>query len=295
MRYDIQTLKAFVAIAEEGTIAGAAAREHTVPSGISKRISEMEALCGTVLLNRHRRGVSLTPAGVELLAHAKRILDDLARLDTVLGDYASGVRGQVRILANTSAIVQFLPRDFASFIEKNPTVKLDLEERTSEETQKTLLAGLADIGIMVAFRPLEGLHFEPYREDRLVAIMPKAHPLALKKEVRFVDMLTYDQVGLPRGTSLCDMLTEQAKDSGIPLKLRIQATSFEGLVLMVSVGIGVAVLPEGSVIPLMKSLNVTARPLADKWARRQLVLVQRKDQELSGVARLLWEHLRGSE
>jgi DNA-binding transcriptional LysR family regulator len=50
MHHDTQTLKAFVAIADDGTIAGAAAREHTVASGISKRVAEMEAVSGTSLL-----------------------------------------------------------------------------------------------------------------------------------------------------------------------------------------------------------------------------------------------------
>lgn len=291
MRYDIQTLKAFVAIAEEGSIAGAAAREHTVASGISKRISEMETACGTSLLHRHRRGVSLTPAGVELLSHARRVLDDLTRLDNALGAYASGVRGQVRILANTSAIVQFLPRDFASFIKLHPTVKLDLEERTSEETQKMMLAGLADIGILVAKRPVEGLRLRPYRNDRLVVMMPQGHPLARRKQVRFIDTLEYDHVGLPRGSSLCEMLLEEAKAMDAPLKLRIQATSFEGLVLMVSAGIGIGVLPEGSVIPFLETRRVIARPLAEAWATRQLVIATREGQPPGGVARLLYEHL----
>jgi DNA-binding transcriptional LysR family regulator len=95
----------------------------------------MEAQPGTGLLYRHRRGVSLTPAGVELVAHARRVVAELSMLESAMSDYASGVRGQVRLLANTSAIVQFLPADVASFLNLHPTVKIDLGERTSEQTQ----------------------------------------------------------------------------------------------------------------------------------------------------------------
>jgi DNA-binding transcriptional LysR family regulator len=55
---------------------------------------------------------------------------------------------QVRLLANTSAIVQFRPSDVAAFLEKHPTVKIDLEERTSEQVHKLVQDGLADIGIL---------------------------------------------------------------------------------------------------------------------------------------------------
>lgn len=293
MHYDIQTLKAFVAIADEGSITLAAARQKTVASAVSKRISEMEAQCGVSLLNRHRRGVSLTPAGVELLGHARRVLDELARLDTTLSDFGSGARGQVRVLANTSSIVQFLPDDFARFIQLHPTVKLDLEERTSDETQKILLAGLADLGILVTQQPIEGLDLRPYRTDRLVAVLPPGHPLADRAELRFADMLAYDHVGLPRGTSLCEMLLHEAKALGLPLQLRIQARSYEGLLMMVSAGIGISLLPEGSVTPFLETRRVVARPLAESWATRELLLATRSDQALTAVAKLLVDHLAG--
>lgn len=294
MRYDIQTLKAFIAIAEEGSIAAAATREHTVASGLSKRVAELEALCGTSLLNRHRRGVSLTPAGIEVVTHARQVISELHRLDSALSDYASGVRGQVRILANTSSIVQFLPDDFASFLKLHPTIKLDLEERTSEQTQKLMLAGNADIGIMVAHRPVDGLATLPYHRDRLVVLMPHGHTLARRKRVRFADTLAFDHVGLPRGSSLCEMLLQEAKKSDAPLKLRIQATSFEGLVLMVSAGLGIGVLPEGSVVPFLETRRVAARPLAEDWATRQLVIVTREGQPLTRVASILRDHLAAS-
>lgn len=294
MRYDIQTLKAFVAIAEEGSIAAAAMREHTVASGLSKRVAELEAHCGISLLNRHRRGVSLTPAGLEVVAHARRVIAELGRLDDALSDYATGVRGQVRILANTSAIVQFLPHDFAGFLKLHPTIKLDLEERTSEQTQRMILGGHADIGIMVANRSMEGLATRLYHKDRLVVLMPHGHPLARRKTVCFADTLRYDHVGLPRGSSLCEMLLEEAKQHDAPLKLRIQATSFEGLVLMVSAGLGIGVLPKGSVDPFLEIKRVAARPLAEEWAIRQLVIVMRDGQQPTRVAKMLADHLAHS-
>lgn len=295
MRYEIQTLRAFVAVAEEGSITSGAVRESTVASAVSKRISEMEQACGVSLITRHRRGISLTPAGVELLDHARRVLAELKRLDSTLSDFGSGARGQVRLLANTSSIVQFLPQDFASFIAVHPTVKLDLEECTSEETQRSVLAGLADLGILVSQNSIAGLKLEHYRHDRLVAVMPPQHPLAAAKRVRFADLLAYDHVGLPRNTSLCDMLVEEARKLDRPFKLRIQARSYEGLMSMVAAGIGLSLLPQGSVSPFIKARTVIARPLAESWAKRELLIATRVGHPLTAVASLLHEHLLASE
>ena len=296
MRYAIQTLRAFVAVAEEGSISAGATRESTVASAVSKRISEMEQAFGVSLIKRHRRGVSLTSAGAELLDHARRVLAELKRLDSTLSDFGSGARGEVKLLANTSSIVQFLPQDFASFNAVHPTVKLDLEERTSDETQRSLLAGLADLGILVSPNPIAGLKLDHYRHDRLVAVMPPHHPLASARRVRFADLLAYDHVGLPRNTSLCDMLVDEARKLDRPFKLRIQARSYEGLMLMVSAGIGLSLLPEGSVGPFLKARTVTARPLAESWATRELLVATRADDEpLTAVAALLHERLLTSE
>lgn len=291
MRYNLQTLKAFLAIADEGSIARAAARENTVASALSRRVAEMEDLCGTQLVTRHRRGVSLTPAGVELVTHARRVLNELASLDNALGDYVSGVRGQVKLLANTSAIVQFLPGDIAGFLAKHPTVKIDLEERTSDQVQRLVLDGLADIGVMVANRPLDALHCRPYRADRLFVMMPPGHPLARKKNLRFADTLEYDHVGLPRGSSLCETLMQAAYELGRPLKLRMQATSFDGLRRMVTAHLGIGILPEGSILPFLAAEGIVARPLAEPWARRQLLIVTKQPDSISRLAAALSDHL----
>jgi DNA-binding transcriptional LysR family regulator len=297
VRYDFLTLKAFLAIADEGSIARAAQREHTVASALSKRVAEMEHACGTALVTRHRRGVSLTPAGVEMVAHARRIMDELAQMDSALGDYVSGAKGQVRLLANTSAIVQFLPADIASFLKINPTIKIDLEERTSDQVQKLVQDGLADIGVMVASRPLDALVCRPYRSDQLYVMMPPDHPLASRSELRFADTLEFDHVGLPRGSSLCESLLAAAYDAGKPLKLRMQATSFDGLRRMVASHLGIGILPAGCVLPFLQVEGLAACPLIEPWAQRHFVIVTRERRTLTRVAGLLTDHLvhMGSE
>ena len=63
MRYDLTSLEIFVAVAETANLTRAAEQQHLAVSAISKRITELEELAGSALLQRHPRGVSLTPAG----------------------------------------------------------------------------------------------------------------------------------------------------------------------------------------------------------------------------------------
>lgn len=108
-RLDLVTLQLFVAIHEEGSLTRAAARESIALSAASKRLNELEAALGSPLFARQARGMSLTPAGETLLHHARRMLFNLEKIGLELGEHLQGVRGYVRMLANLSAIIQFLP------------------------------------------------------------------------------------------------------------------------------------------------------------------------------------------
>ncbi len=147
-RIDFVTLRLFVAIAETRRLTRAAEREHLALAAVSKRVSDLEGQLDVSLLYRQPKGVELTPAGHALLHHARNLLDNLQQLDADLSEFSQGVKGHVRIHANTSAVIEFLPEDLSAFARQHPEVKIDLEERVSSDTLRALREGLTDIGIL---------------------------------------------------------------------------------------------------------------------------------------------------
>ncbi|HEY0200098.1 MAG TPA: LysR family transcriptional regulator, partial [Burkholderiaceae bacterium] len=146
-RIDLTSLQLFVAVCELGSIGRAAEREFIAASAVSKRLAELEVAVDTPLLYRHSRGVTLTPAGESLLHHARTLLFGLEKMQGELSEYADGVRGHVRIHANISAIVEFLPEDLGAFARQHPQVKIDLEEHLSPDVLAAVHEGAADLGI----------------------------------------------------------------------------------------------------------------------------------------------------
>ena len=130
-RLDLTTLQLFLAIHEEGTLTRASEREAIAVSAASKRLLELEQAVGAVLFERKARGMSLTPAGETLLHHARRVLRDIENIGIELAEHATGVRGYVRMMANLSAIVEFLPEDLRAFLSIHDRIKIELEERPS--------------------------------------------------------------------------------------------------------------------------------------------------------------------
>jgi DNA-binding transcriptional LysR family regulator len=292
-RIDLTSLQLFVAVCELGSIGKAAEREFIAASAVSKRLSDLEATLETPLLYRHARGVDLTPAGESLLHHARSVLFSLEKMQGELSEYADGVRGHVRIHASISAIVQFLPEDLGAFVKAHGQVKIDLEEHLSTEIVRAVQEGAADLGICNAAVLANGHELQtlPYREDQLVLIVPRRHPLARRKAVAFEDTLECDHVGLHTNSSIYLAMREAAAASGSTIKLRIHVTGLDAMCRMIHNGLGVGVMPLRA-FELMHGVgDLDCVALTDSWARRRIDLVARDFSTLPVTARLLVDHL----
>ncbi|MFG6665830.1 LysR substrate-binding domain-containing protein [Halomonas sp. HNIBRBA4712] len=287
-RFDFLTLKLFISVADEGRLTAAAEREHMALAAVSKRISDLEALVGTTLLYRKARGVELTPAGQAFLHHARRILDNLERLQAELDEYGEGVKGHVRVHSNTSAIIAFLPQDLSAFSRRYPDIKIDLQERVSSEIIAAVRDGLTDVGVFAGHVPAPDLECLAYRQDRLMLVMPNGHPLAGRERIAFLEALDFDFIGLQQDASLQALLHEQA---GQALRMRIQVRSFDAICRMIHHGMGVGILPEQTLYRELEDLKLKSIPLEDAWARRELVIGMRRYATLPATARHLVDHL----
>ena len=291
MRYDLISLKLFVAVAECGNLTRAAEREHLAVSAVSKRISELEETVHTPLLQRYPRGVALTPAGQSLLHHARQMLQMVQRMDAELGEYAGGIKGHVRLHAVASALTQWLPRDLEAFLSRYPLVQLSLEERTGKAIVQAVAGGAAEVGIVAGNTPRPGLAALPYRSDRLVLGVPPDHPLARRKSVRFAEALSHDFVGPHAESSLQALMSNAARDAGKPLRQRVQVSSFDAMCRLVETRLGITLLPTGVLAGPVAEGRICAVALKDAWAARQLYVVARDLDGLSPLARTLFDHL----
>ena len=290
-RIDLTSLQLFVAVCELGSIGKAAEREFIAASAVSKRLSDLEAALDTPLLYRHARGVDLTPAGESLLHHARSVLFSLEKMQGELSEYADGVRGHVRVHASISAIVQFLPEGLGAFVRKHSEVKIDLEEHLSTEVVRAVQEGAADLGICNTANGAGELQTLPYRNDKLVLIVPTGHALCAQGAIHFEAALDYDQVGLHSNSSIYLAMRAAAAAVGRTIKLRIHVTGLDAMCRMIHNGLGLGVMPQRA-FELMHGVGaLESVALLDGWATRQISLVARDFSTLPATARLLVKHL----
>jgi DNA-binding transcriptional LysR family regulator len=292
MRFDLIDLRLFRDVADAGSITAGAERSALALAAASTRIRQMEADLGAALLTRSRAGVTLTPAGQTLLKHARGLLDQAARMRDDLSAFAGGLSGEVRLLANTNALTEFLPEPLSLFLAAHPQVNVDLEERLSDEIVGLIAEGVGDIGIVAGTVDVGRLQTYPFRSDRFVVVAAQNHPLAARSRMAFAEVLDFDIVGLERSSSLQRFLTGKAAREGRPLKARIQLRSFDAVCRLVAAGVGVGVVPQTTAHRAAQTMALAVIELTDDWALRELTIVVRADEVLRPYAQALVESLR---
>jgi DNA-binding transcriptional LysR family regulator len=289
-RINLTTLRLFVAIAEEGTLNRAAAREAIAPSA-SKRLADLELDLGVELVTRSAAGMTLTAAGESLLQHARRMLIAASSLVLDMSEHRAGIRGHIRMLANLSAIVAFLPDDLESFFLTHPELRIELEERPTAGVVRGVDEGWAEIGICSADADLRGLASQVYRSDELVLLMRTDHPLVGHGPMPFADTLGYEQIGLHAESSIFTRSQIAAREAARPLNRRIHVPGFDAICRTVQARLGIALIPEPVFEILGRPMGLHFERLTDPWARRELRIVARADRSLSSASRALVAHL----
>ncbi|NBA96540.1 LysR substrate-binding domain-containing protein [Pseudomonas sp. R5(2019)] len=291
MHFDLIDLRLFVNTVHAGNITSGAQRSHLSLPSASARIRAMEASLGIPLLERGRRGVQPTPAGKALLQHAGVLMQQVERLQFDLSQYAQGVQGQIRLLCNTAALTEYLPELLASFLQRHPSIDIDVQEMTSLRIVHALRQGAADIGIVSTAVDSEGLQSLAFRDDPLMLVMPLEHPLALAPSLRFIDALAYGFVGLSANSALALHLEEQALHAGRRMQIRVRAEGFDGVIRMVAHGAGLGIVPRAAVERWQPLLSFKSLALSEAWADRKLLLCAQDFKALPGFAQGLIQTL----
>lgn len=278
--FDLTDLQLIVNIGDASSLTRGAEKSHLSLPAASNRVKNLEDHFGTRLFHRNSQGVTLTPSGEAFLRHARLVLRQIDHLRGDIHEYARGIKGQVRMLANTTAMTEFMPAVLSRFLASHPDVTVELRERLSYLVIKAVSEGSADIGIVAGKPASSELEYIPYREDRLVLVTPVDHPLSELSEVAFSDTLAYEYVGLSEWSAIHAFLIQAADKLGYPFRFRVEVGSFEAVCRMIEAGVGIGVVPELVAKRYAQRLNFKIVRLSDEWSERKLQICVRNLQQL---------------
>ncbi|QHJ00219.1 LysR family transcriptional regulator [Xylophilus rhododendri] len=194
---ELRHLRYFIAVAGALSFTRAAEKVHVTQSTLSHQIRQLEAELGQALFDRIGKRVVLTEAGDAFLAYAQRALQEIDQGMAELKSAARSMTGVLRIGTTHTFNLALLPDCVAVFLQRNPTVKVIVEELPADAIARGLEAGQLDFGI--AYKPDApgGLRFEPLFNEELVLVVAAGHALARRKRIRMIELHQQDLVLLP--------------------------------------------------------------------------------------------------
>jgi DNA-binding transcriptional LysR family regulator len=292
MHYDLTDLRLFVHVGELLNLTRAAEKSFLSVPSASLRIKQLEESLQTPLLIRQAKGLQLTQAGETLLRHARTVLQQLEVLHADLRPYAKGIKGRIRLQANSTATNTFLADALSAFLNDNPDIDIELEEQPSREIIANVAKGIADLGIVAGSVAADELDVLPLYADELVVIAHPHDPITRHRSLRLADMLDDCRfVGLNQFNSIQVFLERIAHGMGKRINLRIQVGSYDAVCRMVEAGAGVSIVPRVFAQGYAGAANLRLLPLEDSWARREISLVRHHQRMLPTFSEALMRHL----
>ena len=260
----------------------------SVPAA-SNRVKGLEESLGTDLLYRGSQGVTLTPSGEVFVKHARTVLRQLDYLRGEIQEYARGVKGRVRLYANTTAMNEFVPDVLGRYLVTHPDVNVELRERLSHQVVKAVVDGAADIGITAqGSGGGAGVRYLPYRSDRLALAVWEGHPLARGTSCAFEQTLDFDFICLFESSAIHALLLKAAEDLGRILRFRVEVgNQFETVCRLVAAKVGIGVIPASAAHRYARDTPIRIISLEDAWSRRDLHLCVRDAEPLPAFAQEL--------
>lgn len=269
---DIPALEIFVAAVEEKSLSKAAERINLVTSAASKRIAELERHLDRTLLLRHGRGVEPTPAGTLLYQRAKAILRSIQLAENAVNSYSADGLAKIRLAANPSTLLQFLPGKMGRFLSERNNISIDLIEAHSYDIPRMVAEDSVNIGIYHAKHPAPGVTSYPFASDRVGLVVPIGHALANRSELFLEDALDYDLLGYFPLHSLDKFLAYMGQTVSRPPTVKLQVSNFETRCNMIREGLGIGIVPEKIAHNYLTSMGLVMLRLKDEWAERHFYI-----------------------
>ncbi|MBR7800163.1 LysR family transcriptional regulator [Undibacterium fentianense] len=248
MPIELRQLRYFVAVAEEKHFGRAAQKLHMTQPPLSQAILALEAEIGTPLFLRNTRNTQLTAAGNALLPEANRLIAQAHQLPSIALRAASGETGELRLAFISIADYSILPPVLREFRHQHGSVKIELQERTSDQQFNLLERGEIDAGLLIPPIPEHLRHlleFQRLRSEKLLIALPENSPNRAKPD----SLASYKNLPLilfPRkiAPAFHDTILGSFRSAGITPNIEQEAIQMQTIVALVSAGMGMALVPE---------------------------------------------------
>jgi LysR family hydrogen peroxide-inducible transcriptional activator len=250
---------------------------HVSQPTLSGQIIKLEEQLGVTLIERHRRNIMLTPAGNQLLAKARKVLNAAHDLEVTAKTLGDPLSGEMHLGLIPTLAPYLLPHIMPQLIGELPRMEFFLHENQTADLIRSLDQGKLDALILPWLDEMKDFDAYDLFDEPFLLAVNKGHELAKKKRVKLEDLKGCHVLTLEDGHCLRDQALGYCFSAGADEDKRFQATSLETLRYMVASGIGITLLPKLSVIDQPDNSELTYIPFQQPMPSRRIVLLIRQN------------------
>lgn len=243
--FTLEQLRAFVAVAEEGSFTRAATRLTMTQPPLSRAVQNLERQVGRTLIDRSRKRALLTPAGRAMLERGRRILALADGSVSQVRSIADGTVGRLAVgytAMSARAVLGPLVRRLTDLV---PDVALELTELVTPAQVDALVGGTLDLGIVRDFPTQAVLRSRAVHREPLLLAVPVEHDFATGDPPRLRDVAGQPMVGYTpiAARYFHDLVAGAFRDVGATPRIVQRATQVNSVLTLVEAGLGVALVP----------------------------------------------------
>lgn len=232
-------LRAFHAVASEGSFTKAASVLRVSQPTLSGHVKALEEGYGVTLFQRGSREVVMTEFGRALFDITQRYFASEIEAQRLLATAVGLISGRLKIGADSPFAVIPLLADFKG---RYPKVEVNVDFGNSAEVLESVLANETDIGILAQIEPDQRLYIHPFRQDRLVVFVDRGHPWSQRRSIKLEDIADQTVVLREAGSTTRAIFERAMYDRGISPAGILEMDGREAVREAVAAGLGIGVV-----------------------------------------------------
>ena len=285
MNITLRQINIFIEVAKHLSITKAAQKLFLTQPAVSMQIKQLEDMVDIPLLHHTGKKITLTQAGEEFLKYCIKIKNDLLEASELMQEFKGLKRGTLNISV-ASTLSHFAVQTIKKFKTKHPKITIRLEVTNRDTLLNNLKNSSTDI-VLMGKPPLDqDLEFHVIKENPLIVIAPKNHPLAQKENIKLKELSKETFVIREKGSGTRMAFKNLLNSHGLDLQEYMTINNNESIKLCVEAGLGLGVVSIHTIRENLKNqslvqLDVEHFPLIKEW-----YIVNRKSYHLPAVAKL---------
>jgi DNA-binding transcriptional LysR family regulator len=242
----------FLKVVETGSFTKAGEEIGLSQSAVSQAVAALESELNIKLVNRHKKGVSLTKIGERILL----LVRDLIMIKTKIINEAAGISGMesgtIKIGSISSMAAKLLPGMISSFKKRFPGIEVILFEGSYEEVRNWIKRSVVEVGLVTEEK--NEFDFIPLLQDKMVVFVPENHPLNNKSHIH-LEEIAKESFIMPKECK--HALQAIFKEQAITPNIQFEVSDIATIIAMVQEGVGNTILPEMAIPATMTKVNAS--------------------------------------